>query len=86
MAKKSSYQKLKEEVEELKKQSEGYYHALKRSVQGTMGYEELFLYKTRFRIDDDTEKSFWMGETSCSLKDGDEVVFNGIGHKVIKQK
>jgi len=84
--KKSSYQKLKDEVERLKKESSGYYNALKRSIQGTMGSHELFIFKTRFKAEDEFEKAIWNGSTGKRLKKGDKVKFDGMIYKAIKSK
>ena len=85
MAKKSSYQRLKEKIASLDKEKAEYCRALKMSIQGTMDSHELFVFKTRFKMEDEFEAAVWFGEP-CSLKKGDLVKFNGRLHKVIKRK
>jgi len=85
MAKKSSYQKLKEEVERLKTEYASLYSEFNRYSTGKMSFIETQSWKMRFKMEDAGENMIWAGESS-SLKDGDLVEFNGMIHEVIKQK
>jgi len=66
MAKKSSYQKLKDEIERIKKEKNEWYGALKRSIRGDMPEGEYLILKLRFNVEDNCEKMVWSGESSYS--------------------
>jgi len=66
MAKKSSYQKLKDEVERLKTEHASLYSEFNRYATGKMSFTETQYWKMRFRMDDDGENMIWMGESGYS--------------------
>lgn len=63
-SKKSSYQKLKERVDELEKDRYHLYQDFKAYVQQKMSFTDALGYKTRFALDDSIENAIWMGESS----------------------
>jgi len=86
MAKKSSYQKLRDEIERIEKERDEWRGALKRNIQGNMDCNEFTTLSIIFKTEDDFEKSVWSGSAGKQLKKGDKLKFHGIVYKVIKSK